>query len=146
MNRKSTFLLVILLSCFTSLLHGQSVQWVKKGISEGFENGNAIAADDSGNVYVTGQIEFTSVFENVILKSYGQHDIFVAKYSTDGVLKWIRQAGGKGGDIGNGIGIDAQHNVYITGEFEDTCKFGSITKICSGGNDGFVAKYVARAV
>ena len=132
---------VVLLLCLVSDHHGQTVQWAKKGISEGFENGNAVVVDDSGNVYVTGQFEFTSVFDNVTLYSYGQHDMMVAKYGNDGKLRWIRQAGGPGGDIGNGIGIDALHNVYVTGEIEDTVKFGSITKRSLGGNDGFLAKY-----
>ncbi len=137
------FLSVLYLLFFssTSTLNAQTVQWAKTGISEGFENGNAICTDDSGNVYVTGQIEFTSVFDNVVLRSYGQHDIFVAKYNTQGNLLWIRQAGGPGGDIGNGIGIDAMHNVYVTGEFEDSARFGNITRYTSGGNDGFLAKY-----
>ena len=123
----------------------QTVLWAKKGSSEGFENGNAVVADDSGNVYVTGQIEFTTVFDNHSLTSYGQHDIFVAKYGPDGVIKWIRHAGGPDGDIGLGIGIDDQHNVYITGEIEQTVRFSnSITLTSSGGNDVFVAKYDAN--
>ncbi len=121
--------------------YAQTVLWAKKGISEGFENGNAIAVDDSGNVYCTGQLEFTSVFDNYSLNSYGQHDILLVKYGPDGTIKWIRQAGGKGGDIGNGIGIDAAHNVYITGEIEDSAKFGNIKLASAGANDGFVAKY-----
>ena len=139
------FILSLILICSYSSIDAQNVLWAKKGISEGFENGNAIVADDSGNVYVTGQFEFVTVFDSYSLTSYGQHDIMVAKYGTDGTLKWIRQAGGPLGDIGNAIGIDAMHNVYVTGEFEDTAKFGSgTTKISSGGNDGFLAKYDAN--
>ncbi len=138
------FTITFLILIFTNA-KSQTVAWAKKGISPGFEVGNAIVADDSGNVYVTGQLEFTSVFDNVSLTSYGQHDIMVAKYNSIGVLKWIRHAGGTHGDIGLGIGIDAQHNVYITGEIELIAKFSNtISLTSSGNNDGFIAKYDAN--
>jgi hypothetical protein len=138
------FHLVFLLLIYSSNAIAQTVQWAKKGISEGFENGNAIVADDSGNVYVTGQFEFLSVFDNVSIYSSGSHDIFVAKYLSDGTLKWIRRAGGHHGDVGHAIAIDDQHNVYVTGEIEDTVQFGNIQKVAAGGNDIFVAKYDAN--
>jgi hypothetical protein len=122
--------------------NAQDVLWVKQGTSPGFENGNAIVADDSGNVYVTGQIEFTSVFDTYSIPVYGQHDVLVAKYNSQGIIQWIRKAGGPSGDIGNGIGIDSTHNVYVTGEIEETAQFGSGISVTSeGANDIFVAKY-----
>jgi hypothetical protein len=94
---------------------------------------------------VTGQLEFTSVFDGISLTSYGQHDIMVAKYGPTGILKWIRHAGGTQGDIGLGIGIDAQHNVYVTGEIEMVAKFSNTVSLTSAGdNDGFLAKYDAN--
>ena len=137
-----TIVLFIILLITVGFLKSQSVQWVKKGSSEGFENGNAIVADDSGNVYVTGQIEYTSLFDSYSLPTYGQHDIIVAKYSPGGSIIWIRYAGGVEGDIGLGIGIDSKHNVYVTGEVEQTAHFGNgVSLTSSGGNDGFLAKY-----
>ncbi len=133
---------LVIIIFITSEVNSQTVIWAKKGISPGFDYGNAIVADDSGNVYVTGQIEFTAVFGNISLTSYGQHDIVVAKYDATGVLKWIRKAGGLEGDIGLGIGIDSRHNVYVTGEIEGVARFSSsITLTSSGNNDGFIAKY-----
>lgn len=120
----------------------QNISWVKKGISEGFEYGNAITCDDSGNTYVTGQIEFTAVFDNFTVSSNGSHDIFTAKYNTNGVIQWIKRAGGSKGDVGNGIGIDAAHNSYVAGEMEETVTFSSGATITSdGSNDIFLAKY-----
>ena len=89
--------------------NAQSFLWAKQGSSQGFEYGNAIVADDSGNVYVSGQIEYSAVFENVTLNSNGKHDILVGKFDTDGNLKWVKHAGGNGGDVSWGVGVDAQH-------------------------------------
>ena len=145
MKTKLLFTSAFAIFCLMLNINAQTVHYAKKGISQGFENGNAIVADDSGNVYVTGQFEYTSVFDNRTLSSYGSHDIFVAKYNSSGNIVWIKSAGGTDGDIGMGIGIDAQHNVYITGEIEKTVRFSStISLTSSGGNDIFIAKYDAN--
>ena len=131
-----------LISLYSDTVFSQNVQWVKKGISPGFETGNAIACDDSGNVYAAGQIEYTSVFDNRTVSSYGSHDILVVKYDRNGIIKWIHSAGGRGGDVANGMSIDASHNTYIAGEVEDTANFGSgIFLVSSGANDIFLTKY-----
>ncbi|TAH41787.1 MAG: T9SS type A sorting domain-containing protein [Bacteroidetes bacterium] len=133
--------------CFIFLLTGiglsaQTHQWVNFGKSAGFEYGNDITTDDSGNVYVAGQFEYTSTFGNVSLVAAGQHDIFVAKYNSAGTLIWIRQAGGSDGDAGSAIALDASGNVYVTGEFETTCKFTPTDSITSSANnDIFLVKY-----
>ena len=121
---------------------GQSFKWAKQGSSEGFEYGNAIVADDSGNVYVTGQLEFSANFDGVILNSNGKHDIMIAKYATDGTMKWVHHAGGLGGDVGWGIGLDRQRNIYYTGEFELTAGFEAGDSLTSSGsNDIYLSKY-----
>lgn len=120
----------------------QSFLWAKKGVSQGFEYGNGIAADDSGNVYISGQIEYSAVFENVTLTSNGKHDILVGKYDTDGNLKWVKHAGGNGGDVSWGVGVDANHNSYHTGEFETKIGFQAGDSLTvQGANDIFFVKY-----
>ncbi|MBK6839930.1 MAG: hypothetical protein IPG90_17975 [Bacteroidetes bacterium] len=94
-------------------------------------------------MYVSGQIEYTTHFDGGMqLSSNGIHDIFVGKYSPDGTLKWVRNAGGRGGDVGYGVAVDNLHNCYATGEIEDTAEFSStVSLISAGGNDIFVSKY-----
>jgi len=136
-------LLVISFSFLFSQLNAQTVQWAHSATSQGYEDGNAITADDSGNVYVSGQIEYTTHFDGGMqLSSNGIHDIFVGKYSPDGTLKWVRNAGGRGGDVGYGVAVDNLHNCYATGEIEDTAQFSStVSLVSAGGNDIFVSKY-----
>lgn len=130
-------------SFFFLLSSAQTVQWAHKGTSQGYEYGNAVTTDDSGNVYVSGQIEYTTHFDNgQNLASYGIHDIFAGKYGPDGTVKWLRNAGGKGGDVGYGVAVDDQQNCYVTGEIEDTARFSSsVSLISKGGNDIFLSKY-----
>lgn len=126
-------------------------QWVRTAGSEGFEYGNAIATDASGNVYVTGQIEFLTAFEGgPSLYAVGGHDIYVAKYNSSGALEWAKRAGHRTGDVGQAIGVDLAGNVYIAGEFEDTATFEGTTIVgadtvgaLEDHNEIFIAKYDA---
>ena len=72
----------------------QTYQWLKNGFSEGYDYGNCITTDDSANVYIAGQIEYSANFDGVILNSGGKHEILVGKYDKAGNMKWLRRAGG----------------------------------------------------
>ncbi len=137
---KSLLCILVILSNITN---AQSFKWARQGSSEGYDYGNAITSDDSGNVYVTGQLEFTCNFGGgVQFNSAGKHDIILGKYGTDGTLKWMKRAGGQGGDVGWGIGIDNQGNIYSTGEFELTSGWGpGDSMTVAGSNDIFLTKH-----
>ncbi|MBK8584435.1 MAG: SBBP repeat-containing protein [Bacteroidia bacterium] len=139
----TTFGFVLLLSAH--IANSQTVQWAKRGVSPGYEYGNAIAVDDIGDAYIVGQIEYTTNFDGVSLASYGIHDILVGKYGANGSIKWLRHAGSTAGEVGYGVGVDASRNCYVTGEVEQTSVFGNGFSVTSAGsNDVFLAKYDAN--
>jgi len=76
---------------------------------------------EGDDIYVTG---YTCSF------SSGAEDVFVAKFSLDGDLAWLKVFGGEDGDVGWGIKVTGDH-VYIVG---DTRSFEA------EGFDIFVAK------
>ena len=72
--------------------------------------GNAIAVDDSGNVYVTG-LSFSDWLT--------YRDIVTIKYYPDGDTAWLRKYNGPQNyseDIGQDLVVDNAGNVYVTGE------------------------------
>jgi hypothetical protein len=110
------------------------------GTSNSNDGANAIAVDDQGNVYVTGE-------------SYGgtatSYDFTTVKYNSSGNQIWaIRYNGpGNGNDGANAITVDQYHNIYITGE-----SFGSGTnldyttiKYNSSGEQQWIARYNGTA-
>lgn len=135
--------LLFLLAIFSNIAQAQSFKWAKSGVSQGYDYGNAITSDDSGNVYVTGQLEFRCDFGGgVAYTTAGKHDILLGKYATDGTLKWVKRAGGVGGDVGWGIGVDRVGNIYSTGEFEGTAGWGpGDSMTVYGSNDIFLTKH-----
>ena len=54
---------------------------------------------------------------------------------------WAKRAGGSLLDEGRATAVDASGNIYITGRFEGTAKFGGTTLTSAGQTDVFVAKY-----
>jgi autotransporter-associated beta strand protein len=110
------------------------------------DQGDAIAVDSSGNVYVTGSFSGTADFETspatYDLTSTGYTDAFVAKYSPLGALVWAENFGGQYDyDYGLGIAVDSSNNVYVTGYFSGTATFASgVSLTAAGVDDAFVAK------
>ncbi len=98
-----------------------------------------IATDGSGNSYITGYSYGNASFGSTTLINSGVCDIFIAKLDTNGNYLWAKKAGGTSYDNGYGIATDISGNSYVTGSFEGTATFGSITLTSSGGSDIFIA-------
>ena len=107
----------------------------------------SIAADDSGNTYITGWFSSpTLTLGATTLTNTGVYDIFLAKYDPNGNVLWAKSAGGAGHDRAYSVAIDASGNAYVAGHFQSTTVlFGSITltNAYAGYFDVFLAKYDA---
>jgi hypothetical protein len=135
--------------------------WVRKG-----EGGNSfyydlngrdaldVTVDNAGNAYFTGYFTGDITFSPLPTLSTGWWDIYVVKYDAAGIPQWRTSAGGNDAgyyaESGNGIAVDQQGNVFVTGKFNGSSAspshFGSIDLISNGGGgfyetDYFLAKY-----
>jgi len=113
--------------------------WSAGGV--GNESSRSIAVDTLGNVYIAGYISGTTVFGNDTIVSAGLADVFVAKYTKEGVLQWVKHGGGSAYDYANNVKVDRSGNVYITGVFEGTASFDGLSVTVEGNTDIFVIKY-----
>lgn len=92
--------------------------------------GTAIAADSSGNAYVTGTTQSTDFPTSHPFQGTNNEgsspggstgDAFVSKISADGsTLIYSTFLGGTGFDQGNGIAVDAAGDAYVAGETTST--------------------------
>ena len=107
------------------------------GSSSGNDDGEAIAVDSSGNIYVTGYSNGTWGFP---INAYsGDSDIFVLKLNSSGAVQWNTFFGSSSeGDYGFGIAVDGSGDVYVTGYSYGT--WGSPLNAYSGDYDIFVLK------
>jgi len=85
------------------------LQWAQtyNGAGNNYDAAQALAADDSGNVYVTG----VSTAKN------GLSDCVTIKYDTNGNQQWVKVYDGpaNGTDYGNSVAVDTSRNVYVAG-------------------------------
>ncbi len=115
------------------------------------DKGYAIAADFSGNTFVTGDTLSTD-FPSVSPYQTDQTgtDVFVTKMNNTGTgVSYSTYLGGSGTDIGRGIAVDSSGNAYIAGETCSTASGGGTAFPTStgayktsnqGGVDAFVTK------
>ncbi len=100
----------------------------------------AIAADGNRNTYVTGLSAAT--WGSPLNPFGGGYDVFVAKLDANGSLLWNTFLGGSDDDVGYGIAVDMNGDVYVNGFSETT--WGSPLRPYDGLEDGFVAKLDAN--
>ncbi len=118
-----------------------NVLWARRAGGSGYDQGNGIAADTAGNVYVTGWFSGSADFDGIGLSSSGPNDGFIAKYSGSGSLLWVRAVGGSLSGLANEVALGLDGGPLITGNFSGTATIGSTSLTSRGGTDVFVAKW-----
>jgi Beta-propeller repeat len=105
------------------------------------QTAQAVAADASGNVLVTGKFGGVVDFGGGPLSTAGLNDVFVVELDKQGNYVWSKRFGTAGDDGGAGIAADPTGNVLVTGYFSDNpISFGGASLPNQGGQDAFLAE------
>ena len=132
-----------------------TVLWAKKGglTCWGSNNsltygwGKHVATDDTGNIYIGMQFKMKrTIIETDTLvnadTSGATTDILLAKYTPSGTFVWARSAGGTGYDFVNGLIINTDGNIYITGDFcSPSIRFGDSMITSAAHNKAYIAAF-----
>lgn len=101
--------------------------WAKALESDGgFIQLSSIKVDKFGDIVVTGSFGGTVDFDPGVATynlSSSLNDLFVLKLNEDGDLVWVEQIGSNGFADSRSMWIDADENIYITGNFSGTVDF-----------------------
>jgi hypothetical protein len=138
-----------------------NLNWVRSWGNSEEESAKGVAADNSGNAYVTGIFHFYVDFDpgplvDIHNASGDTQDIYVSKLNLDGNLVWCRTFGGLGEERVTDIACDSHGNSCMIGLFSDLMDFDPglgidfkdpsdghlyITRFDSEGNHLFVQNY-----
>ena len=125
--------------------------------SIGGDQGQSVACDSSGNVYITGFYQGTPTIKDQYGNSIGSlptstgvFSAFVSKFDSTGTYQYSRivdSPGGQGYGLVYGVACDSSGNMYITGYYSGTPtikdQYGNSleTLPASSGSASFVSKF-----
>ncbi len=131
-------ILVIVFFLWGSSVFAQ-VEWLKRAGGASPDLANGLWANEQGDVFITGSISGTAKFYKSEVASRGGGDVYVAHFNSSGNLVWVKTFGGKLDDFATAITGDPEGNLYITGIYTDTARFGEF-ELYSKSSDLFTAK------
>lgn len=119
--------------------------WVVHTGGDSFDEAMAVSVDGAGNVYITGYFQSTSIdFGAGPLVRSGLTDIFVAKYSADGVFQWAKRYGSNSTQLEMDSAIVAEDDgdVHVTGIYRNTLEVPGqlLLESCMTREDMFLMK------
>ena len=124
--------------------------WARSATGVRSENGLDVFIDKSGEVVVAGVFSSTtSTFDTILINNTSipyNWDIFLAKYNSNGDLSWVKHSGGAAAEWSQGVVVDTNGNIYLTGTFENpsiTFDTISINNSGPGSREVFLTKYNA---
>ena len=107
-----------------------------------------VVTDSNNNVYLTGSLLDTVSFGPYKLTTAGNFgSIFLVKYDSSGNVKWAKNSVVTNSmfalffNTSYSLVVDMAGNIYITGQFVDSIKFGSCKLYTNKQKDIFLVKY-----
>lgn len=111
------------------------------------DRGQGVTADADGNVYVTGFFTGNMKYKDYQLEAkryrVDAKDVFIAKFTREGMVEWIEVAGSAKTDEGKCTVADSQGNIYVSGHFEGNAAFGRNWVTSKRYGTFYLAKYNA---
>ena len=111
------------------------------------DNGNWVATDGAGNVYLAGLTNSSSGISTPgayqVSKS-GGGDAFLVKFNSSGIRQWATYYGGVFSDYGNSVAADGGGNVYLAGTTNSVvgiASSGAYQTSIGLGYDAFLVKF-----
>jgi hypothetical protein len=102
----------------------------------------AVATDAGDNIVLTGNVTGNINFGTGYLLSYdGSSDIFLVKFSPNGVNLWSKRFRGSMDDHGNAVTVDMNYDIFMVGDFYRSVDFGDGALTSAYAPDAFIAKF-----
>jgi len=117
----------------------------------GSDEGEGVAVDDFGDVYVVGSFNSTVDFDpgagSHSATSNGDEDAFVCKFDSSMNFQWAETWGGGNDEYSRAVATDGSSSIYVTGDFRSSpIDFNPDpvevdTHNCNGSSDIYLSKF-----
>jgi hypothetical protein len=122
-------------------------QWVTKAGGANDDFGKDILFDSAGNLVICGSFKNSCTFGSQTVTGYNNsYDVFIAKYTGSNSFLWAEVAGGAADDEASSLAGYGANNIFITGSYNTTAYFSSLSVTSSGNTDGFTARFNSAPV
>ncbi|MEA1972491.1 MAG: PKD domain-containing protein, partial [Candidatus Cloacimonadota bacterium] len=112
------------------------------GSNSSYDAGEDVVCDSDDNIYVTGHFREDATFGDIQVPEIGTVCIFLAKLTPEGNWEWVSPAGGSSIDMGFGVAIDSENEIFVTGMFKDDANFGEHSIVGNGEYEAFIANNI----
>ncbi len=99
-----------------------------------------LGADADGSIVTLGTFSGTLDLGQGPITSAGANDIFLARYNSDGSLRWARRFGDALDQESVAVEVDGAGNIVIVGTFAGSFDFDGEYLVNAGGDDAFIAR------
>jgi hypothetical protein len=133
----------ILFLLFNLHIHAQniSVEWFTNAGGENFDAIYNMQQDAEENIILTGVISGNAYFEDHKIGTAEKNGIYIAKYSPDGELIWIKHIQSSGEVSSESLSLSNKGEIYICGSFKKSLTVGSTTMESTDFSDNYIAKF-----
>lgn len=141
MKRLNLLLILLILSYKAN--YGQEWIWSDELECTNDVTPTNIAVDDNNNVYLIGTYESPSLtIQGITVPNSGDKDGYLCKFSSDGILQWLRGFGSVDRDFAVAINI-VENSIYIAGDFRNGAIYFTPTDSLENVNnfDAFLAEF-----
>ena len=118
--------------------------FVNQTLGKGIDQGNSVAVDGAGNIYVAGTFTNANFVGTTNLQGAGGTEAFLVKYRHDGQLAWAKRFGGPGDDAGFAVGVDPFGFIYFSGSVTGLVSFDGVPWTNTTDRVGVMAKYTSE--
>ncbi len=93
------------------MIPDHTIQWIR---SVSLADGNDLDIGKEGDLFVTGNFKRETTFGTIQVKAHDIEDVFIAKYTPQGVCSWVLTAGGCRSSFGRKLAVSGTH-LFVTG-------------------------------